>query len=100
MNRYCWFVLAVASAAWLFDCLGQRIFSLGRIPALTALMPGFSAGEVQAAGKQVTAIFLVGWGIGGMIFGSLGDRHGRARMLSITVLLYSLCTGLTFFSRT
>ncbi len=100
MNRYCWFVLAVASAAWLFDCLGQRIFSLGRIPALTALMPGVSAGEVQAAGKQVTAIFLVGWGIGGMIFGSLGDRHGRARMLSITVLLYSLCTGLTFFSQT
>ena len=29
-------------------------------------------GEVQAAAKEVTAIFLVGWGIGGLIFGALG----------------------------
>jgi MFS family permease len=100
MSGYCWFVLFVATAAWSFDCLGQRIFTLARIPALTALLHGATVGEIQAAGKQVTAIFLVGWGIGGMIFGPLGDRHGRARMLSVTILLYSLCTGLTFFSQT
>jgi len=54
---------------------------------------------VQAMGKEVTAIFLVGWGIGGLIFGALGDRFGRARMLMVTVLIYSLATGLSFFSR-
>ena len=33
-------------------------------------------------------------------FGALGDRYGRARMLTVTVLIYSIFTGLTFFSRT
>src|SRR5580765_513972 len=101
LNRYHWFVFFVASAAWFFDCLDQRLFSLARIPALSDLI-GKPASDpvVQAMGKEVTAIFLVGWGIGGMVFGALGDRYGRARMLTITVLLYSVCTGLTFFSRT
>ena len=52
---------------------------------------------LQAFGKVVTAWFLIGWGIGGMIFGSLGDRFGRARMLTLTILIYSAFTGLSFF---
>jgi MFS family permease len=101
LNGYHWFVFLVASAAWFFDCLDQRLFSLARIPALTALMPpDTEVGVVQATGKEVTAVFLVGWGIGGLIFGALGDRYGRARMLNVTVLIYSLFTGLTFFSQT
>ncbi len=55
---------------------------------------------VQAFGKVVTAWFLIGWGIGGMIFGALGDRFGRARMLTVTILIYSAFTGLSFFSQT
>src|SRR3954467_11131616 len=80
LSGYHWFVFLVASAAWFFDCLDQRLFSLARIPALTSLMPGVPAPEVQAFGKVVTAWFLIGWGVGGMIFGALGDRYGRAKM--------------------
>jgi MFS family permease len=101
LTPYHWFVFLVASACWCFDCLDQRLFTLARVPAVTALMPeGTDAGIVQARGKDVTAIFLVGWGIGGLIFGALGDKYGRARMLTVTVLLYSGFTGLTFISRT
>lgn len=99
LTGYHWFVFLVASAAWFFDCLDQRLFTLARIPALTSLMPADTPmGEIQATGKEVTAVFLVGWGIGGLIFGALGDRFGRARMLTVTVLIYSVFTGLTFFS--
>jgi MFS family permease len=45
-----------------------------------------------------TSVFLVGWAIGGFIFGALGDRYGRAKILSYTILLYSLSTGLSAFS--
>lgn len=101
LTSYHWFVFAVASAAWFFDCLDQRLFSLARVAALTDLAPtGTTAGEVQAMGKNVTAVFLVGWGIGGLIFGALGDRYGRAKMLALTVLIYSICTGANFFSQT
>ena len=107
LTGYHWFVLLVASAAWFFDCLDQRLFSLARIPALSALMldshgAPLAAGNpaVQEYGKVVTAFFLIGWGIGGMIFGALGDKFGRAKMLTLTILIYSACTGLSFFSQT
>ncbi|MEX0641868.1 MAG: MFS transporter [Pirellulales bacterium] len=103
LEPYHWFVFIIASAAWFFDCLDQRLFTLARIPALEALVPKSDAAgvlrDVPAVAKSVTAIFLIGWGIGGVIFGALGDRHGRAKMLTLTVLLYSIFTGLTFFSR-
>lgn len=98
LTGYHWFVFLVASGAWLFDCLDQRLFSLARNPALKELMHG--EGDVQGTGKVVTALFLIGWGVGGIIFGPLGDRFGRSKMLSIAVLIYSACTGLTFFSQT
>jgi MFS family permease len=101
LNGYHWFVFIVASAAWFFDCLDQRLFSLARIPALSSLMGGVPGDpSVQAYGKVVTAWFLIGWGIGGMVFGALGDKFGRARMLTITILIYSAFTGLSYFSRT
>ncbi len=99
LTGYHWFVLLVASAAWFFDCLDQRLFSLARIPALVDLMklPASDPG-LQGYGKIVTACFLIGWGIGGLIFGALGDKYGRAKMLTLTILIYSAFTGLSFFS--
>src|SRR3954468_731283 len=80
LNGYHWFVFLVAAAAWLFDCLDQRLFSLARIPALTAMKAATATpDDVQTFGKEVTAWFLIGWGIGGMIFGSLGDKFGRSK---------------------
>ncbi len=101
LTGYHWFVLIVASAAWFFDCLDQRLFSLARVPALVELMklPPTSP-ELQSFGKVVTACFLVGWGIGGLIFGALGDKFGRSRMLTLTILIYSAFTGLSYFSQT
>jgi MFS family permease len=97
LTPYHWFVFIIASLAWFFDCLDQRLFSLARTPALLDLMP---SGDAQAMGKNVTALFLIGWGVGGLLFGPLGDRYGRAKMLTLTVLIYSFCTGLTYFSQT
>lgn len=101
VTAYQWFVFAVAAGAWLFDNLDQRIFSLARITALRDLMgPAASPLEVQAFAKQATALFLIGWGVGGLTFGALGDRFGRARLLTLAILIYSICTGLTAISQT
>lgn len=95
-SSYQWLVFAVAGGAWLFDNLDQRLFSLARIPALSSLM-GLPSGdlEVQGLGKVVTALFLIGWGLGGLTIGALGDRYGRMRMLSVSIVIYSLGTGAT-----
>jgi len=95
-NRDHWFVFTVASLAWLFDCLDQQFFNLARDGAMESLLADKSLATEY--GPYTTSIFLVGWAIGGLIFGALGDRFGRAKILSVCVLLYSVCTGLSSFS--
>ncbi|MEQ1826680.1 MAG: MFS transporter [Pirellula sp.] len=99
LTSYHWFVFAMASMAWLFDCLDQQVFILSRGEALKALLPKGTDGPVitQYAG-YATSIFMIGWATGGLFFGSIGDRIGRAKTLAFTVLLYSLFTGLSAFS--
>ncbi|MFN9604574.1 MAG: MFS transporter, partial [Planctomycetota bacterium] len=99
LTSYHWFVFAMASMSWVFDCLDQQVFILARGEALKALLPPGTDGPVvtQYAG-YATSIFMIGWATGGLIFGSIGDQIGRARTLAITVLMYSLCTGLSAFS--
>jgi MFS family permease len=96
LNRGHWFVFGVASLAWLFDCLDAQFFNLARDGAMESLLPDKS--KVTEFGPYTTSVFLVGWAVGGFIFGALGDRFGRARILSISVLLYSVFTGLSSFS--
>src|SRR5687767_4774687 len=97
LNRYHWFVLIVAALGWLFDCLDQQLFLLARVPAMkTLLQPGQNVAEYSG---YATAIFLIGWATGGLTFGVLGDRFGRAKTMMITILIYSLCTGLSALSQ-
>jgi MFS family permease len=96
LDRYQKEVFVLASLAWLFDCLGQQVFIIARKPALLSLMPiGTAPDTLNAWGGYMTSIFVIGWATGGLVFGAVGDRIGRARALAITMLLYGLCTGLS-----
>jgi MFS family permease len=96
MNRYHWFVLGVAALGWMFDCMDQQLFNIARRPAMVALVSDPS--QVNESADYVTSIFLLGWGTGGIIFGILGDLIGRARTMVLTILFYSLFTGLSALS--
>lgn len=99
LDRHHWFVFAMASMAWLFDCLDQQLFIIARNPAISNLLPAGTAPDViKGWGSYATAVFVAGWATGGLFFGAIGDRIGRARMLTVTVLLYSVFTGLSAFS--
>lgn len=99
MTRYHWFVFIVAAVGWLADCMDQQLFVLTRDDALSELM-GKPASDpaVRSAGGTATAIFLIGWAIGGLVFGVLGDRIGRVRTMLITIVIYSVFTGLSIFA--
>ena len=62
-------------------------------------MPGAGSTDITKWGGYTTSIFVAGWATGGLIFGPIGDRIGRARTLMITVLMYSICTGLSAFAQ-
>jgi MFS family permease len=99
LNGYHWFVLVVCALGWLFDCLDQQLFNLARNPAVRELLgAGATAAVIDRNSGFVTSIFIVGWATGGLIFGILGDRIGRAKTMLLTILIYSLCTGLSALS--
>jgi MFS family permease len=117
LSRYHWFVLAVCALGWLFDCLDQQLFILARpaamkqlitqVPVDPAINPsGFSEDpkDVEPVrrrwGDIATSVFIAGWATGGLVFGMLGDRIGRAKTMMITILLYSFFTGLSAISKT
>jgi MFS family permease len=103
LTRYQWFVFTVASLGWLFDTMDQQLFNLARISAVRALLsatPGDvkMEGQVDFYGGVATTVFMIGWALGGLFFGILGDKIGRAKTMMLTVLCYSAFTGLSALS--
>jgi MFS family permease len=103
-TRYMWIVLGIAALGWLFDSMDQNIFNLVRQDAVASLSFGSLAtghltpaqqAQVGYTSGVVTAIFLVGWATGGLIFGVIGDRLGRVRTMMVTILIYACFTGLS-----
>ena len=99
VSGYAWLVLVVAALGWLFDTLDQQLFTLIRFRSLQDILSAYYSGPaldeaVQRWGYKLTSIFLVGWALGGLLFGILGDKIGRARTMMITILIYALFTGL------
>ena len=96
-----WLVLAAAFLGWMFDGLEMGIFPLVARPALQDMMHGAGGGDEFVAiwMGRITALFLVGAACGGLSFGWLGDRLGRVRAMMLSVLTYSLFTGLCYFAQ-
>jgi MFS family permease len=122
LNGYQWFVFVVACLGWSFDTMDQRIFIMSREAAMTQLLGyerdgkgglstyhGQPVGDQEAVGEAegrikkyssgATMVFMLGWATGGLFFGVMGDRWGRARTMLLTILLYSAFTGLSALSR-
>jgi MFS family permease len=95
------------SAATLVRLPRRLLGVVFRLPRLPVLQSRAGRRDGRLLGDKVkatiyapytTSVFLLGWAVGGLIFGALGDRYGRARILTITVLIYSVFTGLGAFS--
>lgn len=84
---------------WLFDGLDMHIYTLVATPFVAALlMIPATDPDVGLKGSIIQAAFLVGWALGGAVFGRIGDLFGRSRALILTILCYAIFTGLSAVS--
>jgi MFS family permease len=94
-TRHHWFVFIAASLAWFFDTLDQQMFNLGRDGAVEQLLA--NPAKATEFASYTTSFLLIGWAVGGFFFGAFGDRFGRAKILAVTLLIYSVGTGASAF---
>jgi MFS family permease len=85
--------------------MDATIYALVLHPALYDLLGGRAHGEVSQEaigwyGGIIFSIFLVGWAIGGVLFGVIADRYGRMKTLVFTILVYAVFTGMAALSAT
>jgi MFS family permease len=100
VTPYHWLVVIIASAGWLFDCMDQRLFILGRESALKDLLqrdPELLPYINTHIGYATTSMIL-GWATGGIIFGMMSDKMGRVKTMVATLIVYSGFTGLSGFA--
>ena len=84
-----WKVLVAAMLGWGLDGMDVMLYAF----ALTSIQKEFHFTSAQAGG--LASVTLLASGIGGVLFGYIADRAGRARALVYSMLTYSIFTALT-----
>ena len=92
---------AAAWLGWTFDGLDMHLYTLVAAPFVAQLIGAGTTTDPRVGhyGSIIQGAFMLGWALGGGFFGRIGDRLGRARALSLTVLTYAAFTGLSFFAQ-
>ena len=88
-----WLTLFAALLGWSFDGIEMGVFPLIARPALREMLGDVDEETIRRWNGVLAAAFLFGAAIGGVVFGRLGDRVGRVKALSLSVLIYALLTG-------
>ncbi|HYG73772.1 MAG TPA: MFS transporter [Planctomycetota bacterium] len=95
-----WLVLIVAYLGWVFDIMDVYLLTLVKDPCMTDLLgKGATKEDVATYSGLALSLTLIGWSIGGLIFGVVADRWGRSRTMALTIIIYSVFTGLAGFAQ-
>ena len=70
------------------------LYAIILFPAMSDLLGTSESAVIGWYGGIVLSIFMIGWALGGLIFGPIADRYGRAKTMAITILIYATFTGL------
>ena len=98
VEPYHWMVFFGCWMGGIFDGMDSNLFAVILPNAIQELSHSVDKTVISQMGSQVTFLFLIGWTAGGIIFGVLGDKLGRVKAMVLSILLYSLFTGLAGFA--
>ncbi len=78
----------IAALGYFVDIYDLQLFGIVRIPSLESL--GLNATEVDTVGVKIINFQMIGLLLGGILWGSLGDKKGRLSVLFGSIITYSL----------
>jgi MFS family permease len=100
MDRYLWLVFLVTWLGWALDATDFGLFSLVLRPAVTELLGGQpTLADIGRVGGYLSMAGLLGWALGGFLFGILADYIGRVRALALSIVVFSVFTACQGFAQ-
>jgi len=78
----------VAALGYFVDIYDLLLFSIIRIPSLKSF--GLNDDQIAKEGLFIINIQMIGLLVGGIIWGILGDKKGRLKVLYASIILYSI----------
>ncbi|MFU1859559.1 MFS transporter [Sphingobacterium sp. NGMCC 1.201703] len=87
-NKKIWLLVTIASLGYFVDIYDLIIFSIVRIQSFTDI--GVPVEQMRVKGEFVLNMQMGGLLLGGIIWGIIGDKYGRLKVLFGSILLYSL----------
>ena len=92
LNKDHYMIFGLSWAGWVFDFYDLFLFTFLVTPIQSSL--NFTPEMLSLC----LSISLFATGLGGIVFGALGDKFGRKRVLQWTIIVYSIGTFLCAFS--
>src|SRR3982750_1465929 len=80
--------VVVSALGFFVDVYDLLLFGIVRRPSLASL--GLTPEEIPTQGEVIISVQMAGLLIGGIIWGILGDKRGRLKVLFASILLYSI----------
>jgi len=87
-SKKVWLLVTIASLGYFVDIYDLIIFSIVRIQSFTDI--GVPIDQMRVKGEFVLNMQMGGLLLGGIIWGIIGDKYGRLKVLFGSILLYSL----------
>jgi MFS family permease len=91
LTKYQWRTLWASTVGYAMDGLDLMILSY----VLSFIIADLSLNSAQAG--LIATVTLLGAVVGGYVFGILADKYGRVKIFSLSILIFSIFTGLTAF---
>ena len=88
VSRNAIFLVLVASLGYFVDIYDLLVFSIVRIPSLRDL--GVADADMKSNGQFIINVQMFGLLLGGLLWGVIGDKLGRIKVLFGSILLYSI----------
>lgn len=101
LNKHQKFVLIIAWLGWVFDVMEASFFGLTKQAMMKEMLGAAEYARVGTMWEgKIHGGMILGWALGGLVFGIVADRWGRGKTLLLTIFLYCFFTGLTSLCKT
>lgn len=89
-NKKSMILVVIASLGYFVDIYDLVLFGVVKAESLATIMPDATDSLRASTGKMLFNLQMIGMFVGGLLWGILGDKKGRIKVLFGSILLYSI----------